>query len=68
MDPYKVLGVNSTIPRKQLNRVYKSKMLIVHPDRNLDKTEEEQIEAEKKCKEYTAAWGMVGNGIITFCL
>ncbi|CAG8792205.1 3710_t:CDS:2 [Dentiscutata erythropus] len=50
-DYYKILGVKNTATLSDMKQAYRKLALIYHPDRNVNKSENERVEAEKKFKE-----------------
>ena len=53
---YEILGVNQDASTEEIKKSYKKLSLKFHPDRNVDKSEEEQKEAEEKFKEISVAY------------
>ena len=51
----KVLGLSSNATKEDVKHAYRRLSLKYHPDRNLDKSENEKQEAERKFKEIVAA-------------
>lgn len=51
----KVLGLQSNATKEEIKTTYRRLSLLYHPDRNLNKSEAERKEAERKFKEIVAA-------------
>lgn len=51
----RVLGLDESADSEDIKKAYRRLSLKYHPDRNMDKSEEERKEAERKFKEVVAA-------------
>jgi DnaJ-class molecular chaperone len=56
MDFYNILEIKKDATIDEIQRAYRKKAFIYHPDRNLDKTEKEKEECEKTFKKLTEAY------------
>ena len=61
MNYYEVLGVSKEASEEEIKKAYRTLALQYHPDRNLDKTDAEKAEAEKKFKELSEAYQVLSN-------
>ncbi|RIB10265.1 DnaJ domain-containing protein [Gigaspora rosea] len=53
---YKILGIKSTATLLEIKQAYRKFALVFHPDRNVNKSENKRLEAEKKFKEIQEAY------------
>ncbi|CAG8832597.1 16169_t:CDS:1, partial [Gigaspora margarita] len=53
---YKMLKIKSNATLFEIKHIYKKLVLVYHPDRNVNKSENEYLEAEKKFKEIQEAY------------
>lgn len=60
-DYYEVLGVDKDATPEQIKKSYYKLSLKYHPDKNVDKPENERKEAEEKFKEITEAYSVLSD-------
>lgn len=58
---YEILGVEKTATKKEIQKKYRQLCLKYHPDRQQDKTEDEQKEAEEKFREIAEAYSVLSD-------
>lgn len=60
-DYYEVLGVSKTATDEELKKAYRKVAMKYHPDRQVDKSEEEKKAAEEKFKEAAEAYDVLSD-------
>jgi molecular chaperone DnaJ len=61
-NPYEVLGVPEDCDEETLKKAYRAKCFEYHPDRQINKSQEEKDEAEKKFKAVQTAYNSINDG------
>jgi len=61
-NPYQVLGVPEGCDEETLKKAYRAKCFEYHPDRQVNKTEEEKAAAEKAFKDVQSAYNSINDG------
>lgn len=61
-NPYEILGVPEECDEETLKKAYRAKCFEYHPDRQVNKTQEQKDEAEKKFKEVQTAYNAINDG------
>lgn len=60
-DYYGILGIAKGCSDADLKKAYRALAMKYHPDKNRNKSEAEQADAEKKFKEITEAYGVLSD-------
>lgn len=61
MDPYVVLGVTPIAPQAELERAYRARLALLHPDRTSCLSAAEREAAEAMMTDLQQAWALVGD-------
>lgn len=61
MNPYEVLGLSNKASIEEIKKAYRKLCLKYHPDRQTDKSEKDQKEAEEKFKEVNDAYQILSD-------
>lgn len=61
MDPYVTLGVVPNAPQADLERAYKARLTLLHPDRVASLSMKEREAAECMMADLQAAWALIGD-------
>lgn len=60
-DPYQVLGVSRRASKDEIKKCYRKLCLLYHPDKNVGKTQGEQLVSEAKFKQVREAYDAILN-------
>lgn len=61
-NPYEILGVSEGCDEETLKKAYRAKCFEYHPDRQVNKTQEQKDEAENKFKQVQSAYQSINDG------
>ena len=61
LDPYGALGVSPTATQAEIDKAYRRRQLLLHPDRTASRSKVEQETAAEMLRDVLAAYAVIGN-------